>query len=425
MTLPTALSLALATLPGLAQDAPPFTDLDVPSANGWYRAEVRRAAGYEDKPPHLARWRVAVFEVLENVGEKQELWSAPYAYDGTSRHYVLANDGSTLVHVLENFQNYRAVVTIVREGRPVSGPTGSAFDLEPRSIERTAAGKRWLADGGVPDGTHWLETDTGPRLVLPLRLRDGREHVLDVEDGRVWSGADFAALAAVEVAPALAERLVPHVRIPYVRHFEVPEVVRAGHPVPVIVSGDHPTPGWRFEAFVLEQSGELGRDLTLTPRSRFPTGDAAQVLSPFRGQAELVGLVPGSYRVRVLGRAKLTTGYAPLEVLPADHVLTLRRTGGIAGVDERWEVLGRGEARFRSRGESRVLRIPGDTLARFVELVDRFPARGGASRSEGSADRFAYTVTWWDGALPLELSVGEATAGATVRELVELLTALR
>lgn len=429
-----AAALALA-LPLAARDGAPAGDgLDVPSGNGWYRAELRRAPGSERAPAPLARWRVEVVPAARNPAVPEDegaLWSAALPFDGSADGWVLADDGSALARVSRDFQEYRPVVTLLREGRALTGPSGSAFDVPTRVVERTDGGRLWLADDGLPRGTVWLETDTGPRPALALRLRDGNERLLDLADGRVWSADDFAELARVRVAPELPHRLEGLVALPYVAALHVPALARAGHPLPVTVVADHPTPGWRFEGFRLAQSGQLGRDLTLETLSRGPAGGlAAQVLQPLRPVAELAGLAPARYRVRAPGRASPSPDWQEFAVLPADHLLRLRRTGGIAGLDESWTVLGRGELEHAPGGSPgdgggalRRARVPRATLARLAELLGRLPAesRGTTARA---ADLFHYRLTTWDGALPVERACDDGTADATWRELVRLVTSL-
>ncbi len=402
------------------RDALPYRDTDVVSANGCYTARVRRAPGSEGRPGPLARWRVVVEDA-----DGTERWSALLFWDGSARHWLLSDDGSTFVHVREDFHDFQEVLEILREGRAVSGPSGSAFELDPRDVERTATGKLWLAHDGVPRGTTWLETAGGPRLVLPLVCRDGRERVVDLETGRLLRAEDFAALATVTVTPALEARLAALVERPYVARWVAPARVRAGHPVVVDVVADHPTAGWRFEGFVLVQSGEHGRDLELAPWSRKPVGVAAQALVPVRPRAELEGLAPGRYRLRVVGRASVEPGWGELEVLPADHLGSFRRSGGIQGLAEDCEVLGRGEARFYSeRDGARTRCLSRAALARIEELLARLPESSPRAPSEG-ADFFHYRIVHWRDGLPVELACDERDADPAARELAALLAALR
>ena len=194
-------------------------------------------------------------------------------------------------------------------------------------------------------------------------------------DLHLYIGYGVAALIAVQVEPALPERLAELVRPSYVRGAEVPARARAGHPISVPVLADHPTLGCRFEGFRLVQSGAAGRELSITPYARQPEGGAvAQVLEPYRPEALLVGLAPGRFRVRAVGRVPEDATWNDLEVLPADHLVELSVSGGIAGVQRTYTVHARGEL------EARVFQVRDDDGP--SKCVDAFRIVHGGGGSE-------------------------------------------
>lgn len=92
----------------------------------------------------------------------------------------------------------------------------------------------------------------------------------------------------------------------------VPKEASQQAPATVRVTGQYPTPLWRFDHWQMEQKGST---IELTPyglNTQTPDQMVAQVLMPFTLPKVLTGLRPGRYTIVVAGRNKKVS--APLTV---------------------------------------------------------------------------------------------------------------
>ncbi len=357
------------------ESEPLWLPLDVLSANGLYRGELRRAPGFQDKPAKFSRWRLTIHELARD-GEATEFWSAQFPYDGSESIYLLSNDGQTFVHVKENYSQYRDALTILERGERIGAPKGNSFRLSRENTPRTDFGRRWLEEDPLPKGLTWLETPTGPELTLEVHCFGGARRWVSVRRGTVWTDREFEELFRVEVSPGIPERLAELVTTPNVRGFSVPKLVRAGDPLAVSVRGEFVTAGWKFEGFEWTQSGNEGRELVLTPRARRPLNKlVATVLIPFEPTAKIEGLVPGFYSLDVIGENTTSSTAIEFEVLPADLRLLVRSSGLPGREDRELRMLKRGELHIAKDSASELVYLTRGQLAKLEQWIERLPER--------------------------------------------------
>jgi len=397
-----------------------WAPFDVLSENGLYRAELRRAAGYENKPAKYSRWRLTVLELASSP--PVEVWSAQFSYDGSPRHYLLSNDGLTFVHVSESYEQYRDVLSIVEGGRARSAPKGNSFQLAREDTPITETGRSWLAEDGIPNGLSWLETPEGPELTLELQCRGDKRRWVSISRGEVWTAAEFDELFKVEVTPDIPARLAELVATPNVRGFSVPGVIRAGAPLAVRVQAEFITAGWHFEGFQWKQSGDEGRELVVVPRARRPLNQlVAQVITPFEPTANIHGLVPGTYSLNVIGANEPDFAAIEFEVLPGDLELIVKRTAHPGRPDEELRFFDRGELRVSTSGEGpRTVYL---THAQLRDIRHALTLLGDRSRSElGRTTRTGETrLTYWRDHELIEQVRDVTTISVAMNHLLKLL----
>ena len=411
----------------LTQESPEQSEwapFDVLSENGLYRAELRRAPGYENKPAKFSRWRLTILELSSSP--PAELWNAQFAYDGSPQHYLLSNDGLTFVHVSESYEQYRAVLTILERGRELSAPKGNSFRLAREDTPTTATGRSWLAEDGVPNALSWLETPEGPELTLEFHCRGDKRRWVSIRRGKVWTAAEFEALFKVEITPDIPARLAELVTTPNVRGFSVPSVIRAGVPLAVRVRAEYITKGWFFEGFQWEQSGDEGRELVIVPRARRPLNQlVATVIVPFEPTASIGGLVPGTYSLNVIGANEPDHSPVDIEVLPRDLELIVARDGRPGRPDEELRIFDRGELRVRSseRGH-RVVYLTHAQLGKIRQALARLPER--SKQELGRTNRTGETrLTYWRDHELIEQVRDVTTISHAMTDLLKLLDEIK
>lgn len=73
------------------------------------------------------------------------------------------------------------------------------------------------------------------------------------------------------------------------------------------ISGNLPTPAYRFERFSIHVKGNI---VEITPLATYDrTKMAAQVLVPFQEICKVENLKPGKYAIKVFGRSKTVSDY--------------------------------------------------------------------------------------------------------------------
>lgn len=419
------IELLLAAFP-LQGGAPPFEDVSVASENGTYAAELRRAPGQERVRGPLARWQVTVFD-LAREGERAELWSAKYPYDGRSERFLLTDDGTTFVHVAEPWSNHRPVVRVHALGEEVAAIEGEALGVPRRSIDVGSRGPQWFEPDESAVRLGWVDDARGSWPALTIRCADGVERRIDLAMGEVDAGPVAASPA---VLPAVPVDAIGRLRAPYLTLVDAPRYALAGCPVPVRVGGNHPTPNWRLVGFELEVRGEDGRHLVLVARSAPPASGTvtATVIDGFQGALGLHGLVPGRWKVTVRGAEKEPLPDLTIDVLPERLRARMRITGGFAGVDQLVEVHSPGVVRLRGGmgtgvwTERRIL--TGAERDEINSVLAAMPARPRSGGASPGADHFVYALGWWAGESWREVTVDDGTARGEVLDLIETLRSL-
>lgn len=395
--------------------------VEVRSPSGHFTAQIAKAPGQERVSDALARWRLTVRETEPLDGSAP--WTCAIAHRPGDRWRFLAEDGRSYVEVEPVYSASRPLVR-------VWGPAGERFALSAAQLDleqrRTNdAQPPWLkAEHGVT--LEWQETPRGPVQVAHFTTLAGAERWLDLETG------DVRASAALDSTPlALPDAALAGVNVlaaPYVKNFDCAAQIHWGEALEVRVSGSHPTPNWRNVGFQLERSGERNEVLRLLPMSSPPPANSPQlqVLQGYHATAQIVGLAPGRYTLRVEGRGDEQPAERSLEVLPARPALWMRTRGGIAGVERSVRLYRGGVAVVESKNPSRDPRItllaPRE-VARLEDLLRQAEKDAPAGRS-GVVDAFEHELSWRSGERDLVRSVESPGELGAAGELARVLQAL-
>jgi len=416
-TMRTLLLLLMGCLPNdSAQD---FAPVEVRTADGRFVARIERAAGQEQVPEGLARFRLAISERSADAGESVR-WSVLYPHDGAPARYLLAPGGRAFVELEEHFSEARAVLGVQTAGGRMQW-TGAELSVT-REMQGGDDRREWLDQKREP-ALDWVDGAFGPCLELCIPLRDGADRRVDVVNGRLVPDP-----VVPRVEPAVQGELPVRCAVPYVRGVEYPRVVRAGRAFTLKFQLNHATPNWTFLGFELECGDGV---LHLTPRSQAPDGVQAQVLSAFRATATLRDLSVGRYELRVEGwspggPSPVSPGPPEIEVVPEDLLVGLRTSGGFAGVAQRYEVHESGLLRrqYRRDAPAEFLELSEPQFTKLRELLGALPAQSRRAQTKGAADLFAHVLGFWSGATWVAIEVDDLAATEAERTLIDWLRAL-
>lgn len=398
--------------------------LEFESGNGRFRAAVHKAAGQERVADALARWRLSVF-ASDPQPSSTPLWSVAFTHRPGARLHRCADDGQSILTVETEYSATRALVR-------VWGPEGERFalgaaDLE-LSVRRSAESTNvpWLAQDEDPALLEWHETPRGPATFAHLALADGADRWVDLRSAQVRGSARFEE--PVRVLPDAALAGVNVLAPPFVTSFHCREKLHWGEVLELDVRGSHPTPNWRNVGFQFLLEGEDGRTLTVLPMSSPPPANSPQlqVLQGYHATAQVHGLAPGKYTLRVRGRGEEQPTERVIEVLPARGLLEVATSGGILGMDRRVRVHAGGVAvveSARPERPKRILVLDSGVAARIEDLL-RGAERESSTRSTSVSDAVRHDVLWRVGDRTVERTVFDPGASGALAELIRLLDAL-
>lgn len=402
-------------------------DAGAVSANGRFEARIARAPGQERVADRLARRLLTVRDTTADpAGEP--LWESAWRelLDPGAR-YLVSDDGSTFVAVASSYQLARAVVRVFRFGEQTDELVGRDIGLERGEFTLGTGETTWLSDPEDSVQLAWRETPDGPALVLELGSVLGWTRDVDLTQGGLLGEA---APSSAVLRPGVDPRLRNVVQAARVTKFNLPARVLGGLPVVVHLEGTFPTANWQLCGFDVEVLDAAGFELLITPQTRPGKGAlAGQVITAFRGQAELHGLVPGRYLIYLRGSEpqEHRLPARSLEVLPSRLRASLRTTGGIAGIDETIELFAPGILRLTSG------RTSADTPPRYVQLSPERQAdleralgllageRPGSRKTQGAADFLEYHLEWWSGEDWLAVDRDDGTIADEVGPLIHAL----
>lgn len=421
------IAFVLGHLLAAVQGEPTFAPVEVAASNGLFAAEIRKAAGQEAVRDPLARWRLAVYELPREAGA-EPLWSCLHPHRPGERSYVLSDDGHAFALLEPEFSEARPLVRVWRDAEPLADLSHAELSIDRRRLERDAP-KAWLAVGAAAPHTTWLETERGPVQFLELQTSYGEPRLVDLETAQVWTSRTI--VEPIAIAPAASRQMLPGLRAATVTRVATAPVAYRGEPLAVLVNGAFPTPNWVLAGFELALGGEDGRELVLTPLCAPPTRDTVQlqVLERFEYTARITGLPPGAYRVRCAGAVADAAEPIAVEVRPARSFVELRRTGGVAGLDQTISVYGSGVAVERW---ARPVREPAQRFAvlrlearkRIAELAGLALAQPAPHAGVAVVDAFALRLTVFDGQRARETSCDEPALDGARRKLADELLAL-
>jgi hypothetical protein len=409
-------ALAIAALLALASVAQEGErrEVEVKSESGRFVARIHKAAGQERVAEALARWRLTV-EAVDGDGQREAVWSCVVQHRPGERTYFVGDDGLAVVEVDPQYDSKRDLVRVWREERELVDLDATALGLE----HKTGA---WLApENGARVG--WLETPAGPMAQLYLRLADGGVRRVDLSTGRVFATHEWVTEIAVE--PLVDDAVRAYAAPPYVKSASAPPSVAWGELLEVAIAGSHPTPNWRCVG-VDARLEEGGATLVLAPLSAPPPKNSVQlqVLDAFDLVVRIVGLAPGRYSIRVVGRGDVQPEPLALEVTPARGQLELFVRGGILGLDDHYRVFTSGVAVFESSRSSPPKRfrvLDAQERALLQKAFVALPTRPKSSKSAGAADMFEYRLRWKADGKDAEWTFDDGTADAAGREIVRVL----
>lgn len=399
-----------------------FATLELRSAAGFYRAEVRKAPGQERVADALARWKLSVFST-DPEAAAAPLWSSLFQHRAGERLHVLSDDGQSLLVVEPVYSPSRALVR-------AWGPDGERFALGAAELDlalrRTAQEQQpWLnAAGGL--ALEWHETPGGPRQFASLEALDGARRWIDLRSGEVRSSPRFES--AIAVLPDAALAGVNVLAPPFVTGVECAAKLHWGETLEVEISGSHPTPNWRNVGFQFALEGDDSRTLTLLPMSSPPPANSPQlqVLQGYHATAKVVGLAPGKYTLRVRGRGEEQPAERKIEVLPARPALEMRTSGGILGMDRSVRVYLGGVAvveSARPARERRIVVLPPRNVARVEDLL-RAAERESVAGSTAVSDALQHDLLWRVEERDVRRTVFDPGASGAMAELIRMLSEL-
>jgi hypothetical protein len=297
---------------------------------------------------------------------------------------LVADDGFSFVEVDPSCETGRELVRIWR----VDGEE-RALDASELALERCTG--PWLANAAI----EWVETPLGPAPQLLLALAAGGLRRVDLASGSVASTREWAS--EVTAGPLVDPQFVAATQTSYVKSATAPERVHWGEPLELVVQGSHPTPNWQFAGFSVELGGtfaDAGADerrtsVLVTPLSLPPPNDRpqAQVLTDYRQTVTIVGLAPGRYSVRVLGRDDKPIDPLAVEITHARPWVELGLRGGRT---VRLHTSGVVVDETAQRGVAPRIRVlDGDERARLESAF-----RGLPKRSSGANASAEYRLSW-------------------------------
>ena len=411
---------------GPAQDSG-FRAVEVASPNGFFAAEIAKAAGQERVNDVLARWRLSVFAQPRAAGEKP-VWSCLYPHRAGERLYLLASDGRALAVIEPEYSEARTLVGLWREGESLAGLSAAQLQVE-HAREARAERLTWLAEGEGAPRLVWLDTPRGPAEQVELRTAAGELRLVDLETGEVRGSREFRE--PISAAPRASRTDLSGLRVAAVRSCELDPVAYWGEPVLATISGSFPTPNWCLMGFELRPGGEDGRELELAALCAPPTANSVQlqVLENFRYVARISGLTPGRYRLRCEGADDSLRDGVAFEVREARAAVELRRSGGIAGMEQVLRVYAKGvavEEWLRPKRDPprryAVLR-PAD-YARIAELAQLAITQPLLKSRAPVIDAFELQLTIFDGQRMHETRFTDVGADGARKQLSELLLRL-
>ncbi len=324
-------------------------------------------------------------------------------------------DGLRVV-VARTFSVDRPVVRILdTEGTQRAAVVGSRLHAAPADPEA------WLAQ---EPSLALLASPLGERRQLVLSLAGGGERYVELDGGRVW----FSAPPALQHAPIVAAHREEEAQAVYVEDVQAPERGLEGSTLEVLIEGSMPNPGWSFAGFRLagERASDGGLELVVTALG-LPPNDGMlrpQVLAPFAQTLRLSGLEAGRYRLRVVGRAQELAAQN-LEVLAADPILTLRRSGGFAGVNESVALYSDGWVEWTDRlGGPRAgaAALEPSAFERARALLAELPASSRLDQDTSIVDGFEHSLSFPRAGEVWQRSVFGTPEGSPERQLTELLS---
>lgn len=405
-----------------------WSEPEVRSGNGRFVAAIGKAAGQERVRDPLARWRLEVLEVAAD-GSRSALWGCPFVHGAEARRYLLSDDGTTLVQVVEHLPSRRPLVQVLREGVVVAALDSLGLEHARTSGEPAA----WLEPDADAARLEWRVTDAGVWLALVLRARGGAVALVDLGTGELVLSERPADPVVVLPAPPSDPAL--RLESAYVSALDAPPYSLAGEPLELVVQGAYPTPNWNLMGFelarpdperipsfqdMLAAQADLERALEIVPRIAPPDGGPqAAVLEGFRSTATLHGLGVGRWMLAARGRDERRVEPVVVDVLPARLRLRLVVTGGLAGVEQRASLYAPGvleHSDSRSPAARRAM-LRERELARLESLLAQLPADPRSSTS--SADVLVYDLGWWRDGRWRTLRADELSAEPAVRALVE------
>jgi len=397
--------------------------LEIASANGLYRAEVRKAAGQERVADSIARWRLNVYST-ESGSEGKALWSSLVPHRAGARIVRLADDGSVLAVVERSGAANRALVRLW-------GPQGERITHTAASLSLDRSRARsddasWLADGDDAVRIEWNETPQGPLQFLVVTSAEGAKRWIDLVDGTVRSSPRFET--PISVTPDALLAGVNVLASPFVNSYDCASVVYWGEELVVRVSGSHPTPNWRNVGFQFTLGGEDGRTLTLAPMSSPPPANSPQlqVLQGYHATAHIQGLAPGRYILRVDGRGEEDPPERSIEVRRARAVIELHTSGGVLGLDRDVRVFANSVAVVESARPARereFVVIPAPQARRIEDLL-RGAERESNTSSTAVSDSIEHRLIGRIGEREFERRLFDPGAVGAGAELVRLLNDL-
>lgn len=419
----TSFALVCALVLGVQETDVTFAALELSSASGLFRAQIGKAPGQERVADALARWRLRVFS-NDSEASAEPLWSSLFQHRAGERLHLLSDDGQSLLIVEPIYSASRALVR-------AWGPDGERFSLGAAELDlalRRSAQEQppWLSAEGEAVVLEWHETPRGPIQFARLAVLDGAKRWIDLRSGEVRSSPRFESSIAVLPDAALAgvNVLAP----PFVTSVECAARLHWGETLEVAIAGSHPTPNWRNVGFQFTLEGEDARTLTLLPMSSPPPANSPQlqVLQGYHATAQVFGLAPGKYTLRVRGRGEEQPADKAIEVLPARAALEMRTSGGILGMDRRVRIYLGGVAIVESTRPARERRItvmPPRSVARIEDLLRAAEGQSVAT-STAVSDGLQHELLWRVGERDVRRMVFDPGASGAFAELIRMLAEL-
>ena len=159
-------------VPAAADERPDYSSFVVCTASGRYCAEMARTV--QTTHPWKAWNKLTVWE--KAIGQRRELWSQPYEYDGYAGG-LLSSDGRIFIHVSSRYYPGTVIWVYSREG--AMEIPGRNFPYHHTRPHQTDTHERWL----VEDSPYELVGVDG----LRINTVDGRSYLVDLLDGKVTS----------------------------------------------------------------------------------------------------------------------------------------------------------------------------------------------------------------------------------------------